>query len=47
MEGMNLRNRSSFVNTYITPNLAEGYIAIRKDMAEVQDIFFLSRVLMC
>lgn len=28
MEEMNLRNRSSFVNAYITPNLAEDYIAI-------------------
>lgn len=28
MEDMNLRNRPSFVNTYITPNLAEGYIAM-------------------
>ena len=28
MDGMNLRNRSSFVNTYIAPNLAEGYIAM-------------------
>lgn len=28
MEGMNLRNRSSFVNAYITPNLADGYIAM-------------------
>jgi ATP-dependent DNA helicase RecG len=28
MDSMNLRNRSSFVNTYIAPNLAEGYIAM-------------------
>lgn len=28
MEEMNLRNRSSFVNAYITPNLADGYIAM-------------------
>lgn len=28
MEEMNLRNRSSFVNAYITPNLAKGYIAM-------------------
>ncbi|MGM9833754.1 MAG: ATP-binding protein [Candidatus Limisoma sp.] len=28
MEVMNLRNRSSFVNTYINPNLAEDYIAM-------------------
>lgn len=28
MDDMNLRNRSSFVNTYIAPNLAEGYIAM-------------------
>ena len=28
MEEMNLRNRSSFVNAYITPNLVEGYIAM-------------------
>ena len=28
MDDMDLRNRSSFVNTYITPNLAEGYIAM-------------------
>lgn len=28
MEEMNLRNRSSFVNAYITPNLTEGYIAM-------------------
>jgi ATP-dependent DNA helicase RecG len=28
MKGMNLRNIPSFVNTYITPNLAEGYIAM-------------------
>ena len=28
MEEMNLRNRSSFVNAYITPNLAEGFIAM-------------------
>ena len=28
MDDMNLRNRSSFVNTYITPNLTEGYIAM-------------------
>ncbi len=28
MEGMNLRNRSSFVNAYITPNLADGNIAM-------------------
>ena len=28
MDNMDLRNRSSFVNTYITPNLAEGYIAM-------------------
>ena len=28
MDDMDLRNRSSFVNTYIAPNLAEGYIAM-------------------
>jgi len=28
MDGMNLRNRSSFVNTYIAPYLAKGYIAM-------------------
>lgn len=28
MDSMNLRNRSSFMNTYIAPNLAEGYIAM-------------------
>ena len=28
MEKMNLRNRSSFVNAYITPNLTEGHIAM-------------------
>lgn len=28
MDRMNLRNRASFVNTYIAPNLAEGYIAM-------------------
>jgi ATP-dependent DNA helicase RecG len=28
MDSMNLRNRSSFVNTYIAPTLAEGYIAM-------------------
>ena len=31
MEEMNLRNRSSFVNAYITPNLAEGYAVILLD----------------
>lgn len=28
MEGMNLRDRKSFMRTYIAPNLAEGYIAM-------------------
>ena len=28
MEGMHLRDRKSFVNNYINPNLAEGYIAM-------------------
>ena len=28
MEGMHLRDRKSFVNNYINPNLSEGYIAI-------------------
>ena len=28
MEEMNLRNRSSFVNTHIITNLTEGYITI-------------------
>ena len=28
MDEMNLRNRSSFVNTYIGPNLSEGFIAM-------------------
>lgn len=28
MGGMGLRNRANFVNTYIAPNLAEGYIAM-------------------
>lgn len=28
MDGMKLHNRSSFVNTYITPNLADGFIAL-------------------
>ena len=28
MDDMDLRNRYSFVNTYIAPNLAEGYIAM-------------------
>ena len=28
MEGMKLRDRKSFMNTYIAPNLAEGYIAM-------------------
>ena len=28
MEEMDLRNRSSFVNAYITPNLEDGYIAM-------------------
>lgn len=28
MEGMHLRDRKSFVNNYINPNLSEGYIAM-------------------
>ena len=28
IEGMHLRDRKSFVNNYINPNLAEGYIAM-------------------
>ena len=28
MEGMHLRDRKSFVNNYINPNLLEGYIAM-------------------
>ena len=28
MEGMHLRDRKSFVNNYINPNLVEGYIAM-------------------
>ena len=28
MEGMNLQNRPSFVNSFITPNITNGYIAM-------------------
>lgn len=28
MEGMHLRDRKSFVNNYINPNLSEGFIAM-------------------
>lgn len=28
MEGMHLRDRKSFVNNYVNPNLSEGYIAM-------------------